>query len=293
MRPNSIVVCMAALAWALPGATREPVFPSDVRVERDVAYLGPARHQKADLYFPRPGAQGKQLPAVVIIHGGGFNGGHKDGKREIIIGSTLARQGYVGMSIDYQLWNKGVRKPTWPQCLHDAKRAVRWLRQNADRLGIASDRIGVIGGSAGGNLAAMLGVTGPGDGLEPPEGDSGPSTAVQCVVDLYGVVDLVHYHDMRMFLATREEDPESYRRASPVNYCGSGDAPVLIMHGTADETVALSQSETFARALQEAGVESELIIVPDAPHSFGLDYSRYDVKTPVIAFLDRHLAASP
>lgn len=292
MRSSVVVVCMVATVWAVPGAPREPVFPDDVRVERNVDYLGPARHQKADLYFPRQMAERNRLPAVVIIHGGGFNGGHKDSHREIVIGSTLARHGYVGMSIDYQLWSKGVKKPTWPRCLYDAKLAVRWLRQNADRLGIDPDRIGAIGGSAGGNLAAMLGVTGPGDGLEPLEGDGGPSTAIQCVVDLYGVVDLFQHHDMRMFLATRAKDPKSYQRASPVNYCSSGDAPFLIIHGTADETVALSQSETFARALQAAGVEHELIIVPDAPHSFGLDYSWYDVKTPVIAFLDRHLAPS-
>lgn len=291
MRWKGIVVYLLTLAWAVASVAREPVFPDDVRVDRDVAYLGPDRRHRADLYFPQQTAEGGR-PACVIIHGGGFNGGHKDSQREIVIGSTLARHGYVGMSIDYQLWSKGVKKPTWPRCLHDAKLAVRWLRQNADRLGVDPDRIGVIGGSAGGNLAAMLGVTGPGDGLEPSEQAAGPSTAVQCVVDLYGVVDLMHHHDMRMFLATRDEDPESYRRASPVNYCSSGDAPVLLIHGTADETVALSQSESFARALQAAGVEHELIVVPNAPHSFGLDDPRYDIKAPLMAFLDRHLGSA-
>lgn len=267
---------------------RSVVFPEDIRVERDVAYLPPDRKQKADLYFPRDTVQGARLPAVVIIHGGGFNDGDKDRRREINIGSTLARNGYIGMSIDYKLWNKGVKSPTWPQSVYDAKTAVRWLRLNADRLGVDPDRIGAIGCSAGGNLAAMLAVTGPDDGLEPP-GETTASTRVRCAVNFYGAVDLPNYHDMKMFLKTREEDPEVYRRASPVNYCTQEDAPVLIIHGTGDETVHVSQSNSFAKALEAGGVEHSLIIIPDAPHTFDLDYGPFDVKTPVLSFLDRHL----
>ena len=267
---------------------RTVVFPDDVRVERDVAYLPADRKQKADLYFPREVPQGGRLPAVIIIHGGGFNDGDKDRRREINIGSHLARNGYVGMSIDYQLWSKGIQKPTWPRSLQDAKTAVRWLRENADRLGIDPERIGVIGGSAGGNLAAMLAVTGPKDGLEPPDGDGAP-TSVRCAVDLYGVADLMNYHDMKMFLKTREEDPESYRRASPIGYCDRGDAPVLLIHGTGDEVVDVSQSRTFAAALAKGDVEHELIEIPDAPHTFDLDYEPFDVKAAVFRFLDRHL----
>lgn len=274
---------------------RTVVFPDDVRVERDVAYLPADRRQKADLYFPRDVPPGGRLPAVIIIHGGGFNDGDKDRRREINIGSHLARNGYAGMSIDYQLWSNGVQKPTWPRNLQDAKTAVRWLRQNADRLGIDPERIGVIGGSAGGNLAAMLAVTGPQDGLEPPDGDGTP-TSVRCAVDLYGVADLMNYHDMKMFLKTRAEDPESYRRASPINYCDRGDAPVLLIHGTGDEVVNVSQSRTFAAALAREGSEHELIEIPDAPHTFDLDYEPFDVKAAVFRFLDRHLkerTASP
>ena len=286
-----LVVAAHAVAAEKPDKKdREVVFPADVRVERDVAYLPPDRTQKADLYFPKEMPAGRRCPAAIIIHGGGFNDGDKDRRREVNIGSHLARRGYVGMSIDYKLWNKYAKSPTWPRSLHDAKTAVRWLRENADRLGIDPDRIGAIGCSAGGNLASMLALTGPDDGLEPP-GVGGPSTRVRCAVDFYGAVDLMNYHDMKMFLATREEDPESYRKASPINYCGPGDSPILLVHGSADETVKLSQSETFAKALAAGGVEHELIVVPDAPHTFDLDYDAFDVRTPVFAFLDRHLAA--
>lgn len=267
---------------------RVVMFPEDIRVERDVAYLPPDRKQKADLYFPREMPAGRKLPAVVIIHGGGFNSGDKDQRREISIGANLARRGYVGMSIDYKLWNKYAKEPTWRQSLHDAKTAVRWLRKNADQFGIDPDRIGAIGCSAGGNLVSMLAVTGPADGLEPPGGTAVPTT-VTCAVDFYGPVDLLNYHDMKMFLKTREEDPECYKQASPVNYCTRGDAPILLVHGTGDETVHVSQSETFAKALEAGGVEHELIVIQDAPHTFDLDYDAFDVKTPVFTFLDKHL----
>lgn len=271
---------------------RDVKFPADIRVDRDVAYLGPARKQLADIYLPKGVTEGRRVPAVVVIHGGGFNDGDKDRRREINIGSTLARSGYLAMSIDYKLWNKGTQTPTWPQSLHDAKTAVRWLRRNADRLGIDPDRIGVIGCSAGGNLAAMLALTGPTDGLEPP-GDDNVSSSVRCAVDLYGAVDLINYHDMKMFLKTREEDPDVYRKASPTTYANSGDAPILMIHGTGDETVHVSQSETLAKALEAGGVKHELIVIPDAPHTFDLDYEAFDVKTPVLAFFDRHLKTAP
>ena len=291
--PFAVLAAISAAGVMAAEATekkeRAVVFPEDIRVDRDVAYLAPDRKQKADLYFPKQMPAGKKLPAVVVIHGGGFNDGDKDRRREINIGSNLARNGFVAMSIDYKLWNKYAKSPTWPQSLHDAKTAVRWLRQNAERLGIDGDRIGAIGCSAGGNLVSMLAVTGPEDGLEPPDGDEKLSTRVQCAVDLYGAVDLLNYHDMKMFLKTRAEDPESYKRASPTTYCGKGDSPILLIHGTGDETVDVGQSETFAKALEAGGVEHELIVIPDAPHTFDLDYEPFDVKTPVLSFFTKHL----
>ena len=106
-----------------------PAIPGDVRVERDVAYLPADRRQMADLYFPAEIPAGKKLPALVIIHGGGFNDGDKAKYREVNIGTNAAQRGYIGMSINYRLWFKGATKPAWPQSLLDSKTAVRWLRR--------------------------------------------------------------------------------------------------------------------------------------------------------------------
>lgn len=283
-----LLLAVPSVMLAKPPSNPVPV-PGDVRVESDVAYLDADRKEKADLYYPKNMDSGVKLPAVIVIHGGGFNDGDKARKREISICSDLVRGGYVTMSINYKLWNKGVKKPTWPQSLYDAKTAVRWLRKNAARLGVNPDRIGVLGGSAGGNLAAMLALTGPADGLEPaaPLGDV--SARVSCAVDLYGAVDLPNYHDMKMFLKTRAEDPAVYSKASPVNYADKSDPPMLIIHGTADTVVDHSQSVTLAAKLKAAGVEHEFISIPDAPHSFDLQPSQRDLRPAVLGFLDKHL----
>jgi len=117
-----------------------------VRVEKDVAYLGPDRAEKADLYLPPTFEPGKKYPGIVIIHGGGWTGGDKAAGREKNIGTTLASHGYVCMSINYALAKTG--SPTFPQNIQDCKRAVRWLRNNAARFPLDVDHVGAIGGSS-------------------------------------------------------------------------------------------------------------------------------------------------
>lgn len=264
------------------------VIPTDIRYEPDVAYLPPGRKEKADLYYPKTVSAGSKLPAVIIIHGGGFNDGDKARKREINIGSNLARAGYMGMSINYKL-RRMQGQVTWPQSLHDAKTAVRWLRANADRLGIDPERIGVVGCSAGGNLASMLAITRPSDGLDPKQPLSELSTSVRCAVNFYGAVDLMNYHDMKMFNRTRVEAPDLYKAASPITYVHKDAAPLLLIHGTADKVVDVSQSKTLAAALAKVGAPHELVILQDAPHSFDLQPPQRDLRPLVIGFLDKHL----
>jgi acetyl esterase/lipase len=261
--------------------------PADIRTEREVPYLGAGRSELADLYLPLEIPKGERVPAVVIIHGGGFTGGHRDAARELNIGGTLARNGYIGMSIDYALADIG--RPTWPQNLFDCKTAVRWLRANADRLQIDPNHIGVIGGSAGGTLASLVTLTRPNDGLD-PEGPYGNFPCqVQCGVDMYGVASMAEWHDSVMFGKTSEEAPDLYKMASPLTYARSDAPPMLILHGTADKTVDVSQSEKFAEALKAKGATFEIEIIPDAPHSFSLQPKEKDLRPVVLAFFDKYL----
>lgn len=262
--------------------------PQDVRTEKDLEYLGPDRQEKLDLYLPSGEAPPKGFPAVLIIHGGGWSSGDKGAAREQNIGTTLARNGYVGASVNYLLAKKQdsfakTLGAVWPRNLHDCKVAVRWLRRNASKYSIDPDRIGVIGGSAGGHLAAMVALTGPEDGLDPKDPWGDVSCRVRAAIPLYGV------HDFALMPAKGGEDAELIRRASPVTYATKDDPPALILHGTKDAIVPLAQSERLASALKSAGVEHELVVVNGAPHSFHLEPQQQDLRPKVLSFLDRHL----
>ena len=264
--------------------TSSAVLGGEIRTEHDIDYLGGGRKEKADLYLPADAKPEEKFPAVLIIHGGGWAAGDKRARREVNIGTTLAKNGYVCLSINYLLVKDDHPGPTWPQNLHDCKTAVRWLRANAGRLQIDPTRIGVIGGSAGGHLAAMVGLTG--GELDPPgDGD----TRVRCVVNLYAPILWFEQRDLPMFRKTRAEAPELYKEADPRTHIDKDDPPMLILHGTADTTVPVADSEALAAAMRGKGARHQLEIIPQAPHSFHLQPKERDLRPLVLGFFDRHL----
>ncbi|MEI6872356.1 MAG: alpha/beta hydrolase [Verrucomicrobiota bacterium] len=266
----------------------------EVRLEKDVAYLDPDSAEKADLYLPAEFAPGKKYPGVVIIHGGGWTGGDKGAAREINIGTTLAENGYVCMSINYQLAKPG--SPTFPANIHEVKRAVRWLRKNANLYQIDVEHIGAIGGSAGGHLTALLAVSGPEVGLDPKE-DSEFSCRIQAAVPLYphcassweGSVPAKAYQSLPMFEKSLKEAPALWDSALPIKQLSQDDPPMLIFHGTADTTTPLEQSIQFNDAAKKIGVPSELVIIEGAPHSFHLQPKQRDLRPLVLEFFNKHL----
>jgi acetyl esterase/lipase len=287
----STLFVLALSAWSQQDPAKKPAplpkAPAGVVIQENVTYLAKGRTETADLYLPAKRDRGVRSPAVVIIHGGGFTGGDKAAAREFNIGTTLALNGYVAMSVNYALASKD--HPTWPRNVQDCMTAVRWLRKNADHLQIDVDHIGTIGGSAGGHLAAMLAVAEAKDGLDPAGPYAEFSCRVQCAVPMYGAYDFTDRNDLVMIGKTREQAPEAYRAASPIVYLNQKTPPMLLLCGTADSAATVAQSERFAAALKKAGVEHELVLVEKAPHSFHLEPKQRDLRPLVLGFFDKHL----
>lgn len=251
------VPALAQTAYASVDST-QPAFRLS-----DVAFLDAGRKEKLDLYYPM-GSFRPDRPAVVFIHGGGFTGGDKAEYRSASVSADLCRAGYVVVSCNYVLGPKD--KPgVWPQNIADCRNAVRWLRAHAKELGVHPDRIAVAGGSAGGYLALIVGLS---DDKTGPGGDPSAkvSAKVSAVIDMYGVVNFSK-HGRGDVPGVPSAEQKAYL---PEFQCDPQDPPVLILHGTADTTVDIAQSEDMARALRAAKTSHEYIVVAGAPHTFDL-----------------------
>jgi acetyl esterase/lipase len=223
---------------------------------------------RLDLYLPKDRA--KPAPAVVYIHGGGWSGGSKaDLRRQA---AALAARGIAGACIEYSL----VPAATWPEPLYEAKAAVRWMRAEASRYGFDTERIAAVGGSAGGQLAALLGTTADDPRFEGKLGNPKQSTRVKAVVAFNPVLDMPALARnesssklvIRYLGATYVEKPEVWADASPVYHVSSGAADFLFLHGDADATVPMVQSEAMAEQLRKSGIHAEIFTAPGAKHAF-------------------------
>lgn len=257
--------------------------------ESDVEYANPdGQHLKLDLRAPEGDGP---FPAVVCIHGGGFRAG--DQSHYDALCDTLAEHGYVAVTINYRL----APKYQFPAAVEDSKAAVRWLRANAEKYHIDPQRIGAMGGSAGGTLALFLGVAGDQRKYEGDGGNLDQPSRVQCVVSYFGASDFTKSYGKSVDAAevlplylggNLEQARERHTEASPLNYVTKDDAPTLCLHGTKDQYVAVEQSEWMVDRLKKAGVEAKLIEFEGARHGFEGDVAA-KADAAMIEFFDGHL----
>lgn len=238
-------------------------------VHRDIVYgTGDRKPLLMDIY--EPAGNGGMAPAILYIHGGSWMRGEKSGDLDMIDIRPLVEQGYVVAALNYRL------SPAYlfPAQLEDVKCAVRYLRSHAAQWRIDPDRIGAAGGSAGGHLAAMLGLTRPSDGFEGTGGHADASSAVQAVCDMYGPSDLAaDYNSVSrvvevIVLRRRDRHAPELAVASPVTYVHPGAPPFLLLQGTKDDVVVPHQSELLAERLQAAHIPVQYVAVQNAAHCF-------------------------
>ena len=258
------------------------------RVESNIVY-GHGGNEELKLDLIKPTVPIDNGPALILIHGGGWQGGDK--ADFLNFGKAAAKRGFVCVTVNYRL----APKHRFPAQVEDVKCAVRWLRSQAMELHIDPKRIGAVGGSAGGHLAMLLGTMNPADGLEGEGGHADQPSQVQVVVSLFGPtnllseVPLISQEILKVFLnGTKEELTETYRKASPITYVNAGDAPMLLYQGTKDILVPYDQATQMATALTDAGVNGRVELLLGAGHGWG-NPELERVNQGTLDFLDQKL----
>lgn len=280
----------AAIALTAQDAT--PIVASDITVEMDVVY-GEADGKDLVLDVYRPAARDAARAAVILVHGGAWTEGFADRTYLAPTAEELTKAGYVAFNISYRLMNGQPGHNVWPDQLDDVQRAVRWVRANADTYGVDPDRLASLGHSAGGQLAAMMGVRETRDYSDPTA--ELYSSRVNCVVDLAGDMDftlpypaaLDNEITRNLLGGTAEEEPDAYRDASPITWVSAETVPFLIVHGGADDVNPVAHARTMVEALNEASVDTVYVELGRGNH---ITPVMWDVSGPwVLTFLSVQL----
>lgn len=261
--------------------------PAGVNLSRALPYAAPGgRSLHLDLYSP---AHAKAMvPLVVLVHGGGWRSGTRDNLAPLAV--RLAQRGYAAATVTYRLSSEA----RYPAAVDDVKESVRWLRANAARYGIDPAKVAVAGGSAGGQIASLVGVTATG--------------SVQAIVNIDGLSDFtsaaarLHEDDPAKkpsaagawFGGTYAEKTALWHEASPLFHVNASTPPVLFI-GSGEARFSVGRDDMVNR-LTANGVASRVVMLPDTPHSFWLfDPWLAPTVDAIDAFLCEHLikAAGP
>lgn len=253
------------------------------------------QHLLLDLYLPEEVSTA--APLIVWVHGGAWRSGSKDA----VPITPLTQNGFAIASIEYRL----TPVAPFPAQVHDIKSAIRFLRKHAEEYQVDPSRVTIAGASAGGHLAALVGVTYGHPQLEGDVGVRSGSSQVQAIVSYYGASNLrtilaqstphglsVRVPALQLLLGGQpEEKPELARLASPVTHVDGNDPPLLLLHGDQDIQMPVNQSLELWVGYQKKGARTHLQIVHEAAHGGDVFYDHSHLRM-VTEFLQKHLPAS-
>jgi acetyl esterase/lipase len=261
--------------WRNPVAMVKP----GVERIRHIPY-GPAGvRQQLDIYRPSVIPEGG-CPVLLQIHGGAWMMGDK-GSQALPLMYHMASKGWICVAANYRL-SPSVSFPTH---LEDCKRALCWVRQQGQEYGMDTSFIAVTGGSAGGHLSALMGLTANRPELQPDHPDV--DTSVQACIPFYGVYDfLVRYNQHpnrkvyesflsgRVLHETVADNPELWDLASPVAQIHPDAPPFMVIHGTHDSLAAVAEGRVFSAKLREVSTNPVVYLeMPGAEHAWEVVHS--------------------
>ena len=274
-----------------------PSLPAGVAQRLDVVY---ARYGDRELHLDlfSPTEKSPPRPAVVVVHGGGWLNGDKT--KFHALAQALAQRGYVAAAIEYRLGGEAL----FPAAIHDCNAATRWLRANAERLGIDAKRIAAVGGSAGGHLVGLMAAAPSVDSLQGEGGNSSVSSRLAAAVVMAGPLELAtgpvaeksrnspeSSNSNRWLGKTVDEAPELYRLASPLTHVSKECPPILFQTGEHDRP---QRNVATRDKLRELGVSTETRVYADGKHGCWNQHPWFEPMVDDIdAFLARHLKIAP
>jgi acetyl esterase/lipase len=244
-----------------------------IKVERNIEFRRVAgKRLRLDVY--RPAASGRGRPCIMQIHGGAWMIGDKR-EQGLPLLRHLASHGWVGFNVNYRL-SPGA---TFPDHLVDCKAALAWIRGHAEEYGIDPDFVVVTGGSAGGHLTAMMGLTANDAQYQP--GFEHADTSVQAAVPFYGVYDFTNRNDTMapefhrwiaepyVIKAFLDEEPERFADASPLDHVRADAPPFLVVHGDKDTLAPVEDARAFVASLSAVSTSPVLYVeLHGAQHAF-------------------------
>ena len=250
--------------------------PDGIEQYRDIVYttLHDTTYGKRDLHLDLFRPEGKKkLPALIMIHGGGWTSGNK--KMEIPMARQIATYGYVTIPIEYQLSPEA----KYPAAVHNIKAAIRWTRANASRYHIDINNIAVSGTSAGGHLAALVGLTNGDPKFEGQQGNTRESSSVQAILVIDGLISFLaplslnkerepESVDIQWLGGSYSEKPEAWKEASPI-FHANPDAPPMLFINSGIPRFHAGQDELIGM-LKRWNIYYEVHTIPVKVHPFWL-----------------------
>lgn len=261
-----------------------------VSEKREITYckLGD-RKLKLDVFFPVIKAN-IQRTAIIIIHGGGWRSGSRS--QHYPLAQKLAQLGYVCFTPEYRLSTEAL----FPAAIYDVKSAIRWVRKNAVKYNVDTNKIVISGFSAGGEMAAFMGTTGNMPLFEGANCNTEVKSQVNAVIDIDGTLSFVHPDgregdDSKRISAgthwfgySKVENPKLWEASSPLSYVSAKTPPTLFINSAVSWMHA--GREDYIKVLNENKIYSEVHTFEGAPHSFCLFDPWFD---PTVKFIDTFL----
>ncbi|MEH6405879.1 MAG: pectinesterase family protein [Leeuwenhoekiella sp.] len=283
--PYTIATTYEKLSKDYPFITPiSPLKSDDFIAEEDVVYRTVnGIDLKADVYYPKAEAN-SNFPAVLLVHGGGWVAGSKENER--VMAQHLAQNGFVAITATYRLSDVAI----YPAAVLDLKAAVKWMKTNASRYHINTDKIAVLGASAGAQLATLIGVT-PNSSIYSNENDQ-TSDAVQAIINIDGIVSFTHPDSEEGEIAglwlggLQNENPKNWKEASPLEYVNQHTSPLLFINSTMPRFHA--GRDDMVAILNQNNIYNEVHTIPGTPHSFWLMHPWFESALQyTVAFLNR------